>query len=220
MNPPPSRRHLLAALALWSGAGPLAPWRAIRRALATPGEDNGGGADEGLAKAGALLIATPDMPDPRFAQSVILMVRHDESGALGLIINHPLGKRPIAGLLAAAGEPDAGVTGEVMLYVGGPVEPELGFVLHTPEYHRPATLAIDGHVSMTASLDVLRDIGRGQGPAKSLVIFGYSGWGPGQLESEMMRGSWYTSEETPDLVFDLDRAKVWETALRRRSIPL
>jgi putative transcriptional regulator len=207
-----SRRHLLGALALGRGTG---LWPV---ALATPDPDGSGDGSE--ARSGDFLIATPDMPDPRFARSVILMVQHDRSGAFGLIINHPLGRRPIAGLLAAAGEPAEGVAGEVMLYVGGPVEPELGFVLHTPDYHRSATLAIDANVAMTASLDVLRDIGRGRGPAKSLVIFGYSGWGPGQLESEMMRGSWYTSPESPDLVFDVDRAKVWDTALRRRSIPL
>lgn len=207
-----SRRRLLGALGLGGGKG------LARLALATPG-----GGDEradGGAQAGDFLIATPDMPDPRFAESVILMVRHDRSGAFGLIINRPLGRRPLAALLAAAGEPAEGVSGEVMLHVGGPVEPELGFVLHTPDYHRPATLAIDAHVSMTASLDVLRDIGRGQGPAKSLVIFGYSGWGPEQLEGELMRGSWYTSPESPDIVFDLAREKVWKEALRRRSIPL
>src|SRR5271166_3094825 len=130
--------------------------------------------------AGQLLIASPDMGDPRFDHAVILMVRHDKKGAFGVIVNRPVAERPIAGLLRAMGEQDAGIDGSVSVFAGGPVEPEIGFVVHSAEYHRDETLDIDGRVALTSTPEILEDIGHHKGPAKFLVVFGYAGWGPGQ----------------------------------------
>jgi putative transcriptional regulator len=167
--------------------------------------------------AGQLLIATPSMRDPRFDHAVILMVRHDETGALGVVINQPVGERPLAALLEAFGDKDSGATGNIRVYSGGPVRPGVGFVLHSMDYHLPVTRDIDGKIAMTSNLQVLRDIAAGKGPMKSLVAFGYAGWGPGQLENELAHNAWYTAPEEPGLVFDDDRDKVWEHATAHRT---
>jgi putative transcriptional regulator len=166
---------------------------------------------------GQLLIAAPTIGDPRFAHTVILMVRHDREGAFGIVLNRPVGERPIAALLEATGENDADVTGVVRVFAGGPVQPELGFVVHTAEYRRAETVDVDGRVAMTASRQVLLDMGHNQGPEKSLFALGYAGWGPGQLEGELARNDWFTTPEQLKLVFDDEREKLWEDAMARRT---
>jgi putative transcriptional regulator len=167
--------------------------------------------------AGQLLVAAPSMGDPRFAQAVILMARHDKNGAFGIVINKPVAERPLASLLEALGEKDTGVEGSVRIFVGGPVQPEIGFVVHSTDYRRAGTIDIDGRVAVTSNREILRDIGRKQGPNKSLVAFGYAGWGPGQLEGELALRAWFTAEEDLGLIFDEDRAKVWDEAMKRRT---
>jgi putative transcriptional regulator len=167
--------------------------------------------------AGQVLVAAPEMGDPRFYHAVILMVRHDRNGALGIIINRPVADRSLASLLEAMGEKDIGVEGSVRIFAGGPVQPEIGFVLHSADYHRPETLDIDGRVAMTSSSQVLRDIGNKRGPSKSLVAFGYAGWRSGQLESELGRRAWLTAEDDEKLIFDDNRDEVWDKAIRRRT---
>ena len=167
--------------------------------------------------AGQLLIAAPTIGDPRFAHTVILMVRHDNEGALGIVINRPVGERSIAALLEASGHDDADVAGIVRVFAGGPVQPELGFVVHSAEYRRPETVDIDGRVAMTASRQVLLDIGHNKGPEKSLFALGYAGWGPGQLEGELARNNWFTTPEEPNLVFEDGRDNLWKDAMARRT---
>jgi putative transcriptional regulator len=167
--------------------------------------------------AGQLLIAAPTIGDPRFAHTVILMVRHDNEGALGIVINRPVGERSIAALLEATGHNDPDIAGILRVFAGGPVQPELGFVIHSTEYRRAETVDVDGRVAMTASRQVLLDIGHNQGPEKSLFALGYAGWGPGQLEGELARHNWFTTPEEPKLVFDDDREKLWEDAMARRT---
>ena len=167
--------------------------------------------------AGQLLIASPDIGDPRFAHTVILMVKHDKDGALGITINRPVGEKSIASLLEAPGEDVSGIEGTLRIFAGGPVQPELGFVVHSAEYRRDETIEVDGHVAMTASRQILRDIGHNRGPQKSLFALGYAGWGPGQLEGELARHDWFTAPEEPKLIFDDDRAHLWEDAMARRT---
>jgi len=167
--------------------------------------------------AGQLLIAAPTIGDPRFAHTVILMVRHDREGAFGIVINRPVGERSVAALLEATGHDDADVAGTVRVFAGGPVQPELGFVVHSAEYKRSETVEVDGRVAMTASRQVLLDIGHNQGPEKSIFALGYAGWGPGQLEDELARNDWFTTPEEPKLVFDDDRDKLWDEAMARRT---
>jgi putative transcriptional regulator len=167
--------------------------------------------------AGQLLIATPDMRDPRFDHAVILVVRHDRKGALGIVINMPAGEQPLATLLDAIGEKSDGVDTRVPVFSGGPVEPAMAFVVHSAEYHCAGTLAIDGRVAMTADPQILRDMAAKAGPRRSLFAFGYAGWGAGQLDNEMDHNVWFTAPEDPALIFDADRDKVWDLAIARRT---
>jgi putative transcriptional regulator len=167
--------------------------------------------------AGQLLIASPNIGDPRFAHTVILMVKHDNEGALGIVINRPVGEKSIASLLEAPGEDVSGIEGSLRIFAGGPVQPELGFVVHSAEYRRDDTIDVDGRVAMTANREILRDIGRHRGPEKTLFALGYAGWGPGQLENEMARRDWFTAPEEPKLIFDDDRTNLWEDAMARRT---
>lgn len=164
---------------------------------------------------GQLLIATPVLKGPPFEHTVILVARHDKNGALGIVINRPLGERPTADVLRAAGVDSTGVKGNVQLYFGGPVDPRFGFVVHSAEYHGENTLDIDGRVALSSGTQVLRDIGLGKGPRQSLVAFGYAGWGPLQLDNELRQGAWDTIPDDPALVFDDDRSKVWSDAMAR-----
>jgi putative transcriptional regulator len=166
--------------------------------------------------AGQLLVATPSMGDPRFAHTVILMARHDKKGAFGIVINKPVGERPLTSLLETLGEKETGAEGNVRIFAGGPVQPEIGFVVHSADYRRAETIVVDSHVAVTSTREILRDIARKQGPQKSLVAFGYAGWAAGQLEGEMAQRGWFTAEEDVELIFDMDRAKVWDEAMKRR----
>ena len=204
------RRHfkhwILAAAAIVLSAGVL------HAALPTDSDTSGR-----TSFAGQLLIAAPALQGSPFERTVILMAQHSREGALGIVINRPLDERPIAGLLQTFGFDATGVNDSVRVYLGGPVSPEIGFVIHSVDYHLANTIYIDGKVALTAAPDVLRDIGHGKGPAKYLVAFGYAGWGPSQLDDEIARGDWYNVPEDPALVFDDDRANVWADAMARRK---
>jgi putative transcriptional regulator len=169
---------------------------------------------------GQLLVAEPDIGDPRFRHAVILLVRHGEDGAFGIVVNRPLGEQSWASLLESTGQDTAGAAGSVRLYSGGPVEPARGFVLHSADYHGRGTVDIDSHVAMTPDPAVLRAIANHVGPQKSLIAFGYAGWAPGQLEHELALHGWFTIPDDPKLLFDEDRDKVWDAAVARRTIPL
>jgi putative transcriptional regulator len=169
---------------------------------------------------GRLLVATPEMTDPRFVQTVILMVHHDATGAMGLVINRPIGRISIAALLEQFGAGGDGVAGELRVHYGGPVEPMQGFVLHTSDYATPATHAVGNGIALTTDADVLRSIGAGSGPRRSLFALGYAGWAPGQLEGEIKSGHWVDVQADEKIVFDDDAAKKWERAMARRVINL
>jgi putative transcriptional regulator len=166
---------------------------------------------------GQFLVATSDMRDPRFHETVILMVRHTKDGAMGLVINRPAGDQRLSRILQDLGDDGGSATGSVPIYIGGPVQPELGFILHTTDYRRVGIIDVTGDIAVTATKEIVRDIAAGAGPKKFMLIFGYAGWGPGQLEGELARGSWYTAPLDLSLVFDLDRDRVWERAVERRT---
>ncbi len=120
--------------------------------------------------AGQLLIASAEMQDPRFQRTVILLLKHDSSGAFGIVINRPLGKRPLAAFLSETDSKDSQkgtVEGSIPVFLGGPVQPQLGFVVHSGEYRHPETLVVGEELAMTANREVLRDIGRARGSSKT-----------------------------------------------------
>jgi putative transcriptional regulator len=167
---------------------------------------------------GRVLIASPGMRDPRFARSVILLVRHGKDGAFGVAINRPAGERSLASLLEPLGDKDLGKAGSVRvrIFAGGPVERQMGFVLHSADWEHAETIAIGAELSATTSADILRAMARGRGPKKTLVAFGYAGWAAGQLEAELARNDWFLATPDAALVFDVARERVWDAAMARR----
>ncbi|HTZ37226.1 MAG TPA: YqgE/AlgH family protein [Stellaceae bacterium] len=207
-------RALALASCLAAGLLGLAAVEPVPPAPEAPGAGSAPPADP---PAGDLLIASAQIQDPRFYHTVILLLRHNADGAFGIVVNHPLARETVAHLLAATGEEDKSVEGDVPVFSGGPVQPELGFLVHSAEYRRAGTLAVDGKVAMTASRDALKDIGHHQGPKQFFFAFGYAGWGPGQLEGEIAHNDWFVTADDPALVFAEDSGSVWDRALARRG---
>ena len=168
---------------------------------------------------GKILIAMPGMPDPRFEHSVVFMCAHSDEGAMGLIVNKPSEEIRFGALLEQLSIDAAADVKELEVYFGGPVELGRGFVLHSPDFTSDMnTLEVDAQFSMTATLDVLEMIANGDGPTRRMVILGYAGWGPGQLEDEIAANGWLTCDASPDLVFDRDDSGKWEAALKKLGI--
>jgi putative transcriptional regulator len=166
---------------------------------------------------GQLLIASPTIRDPHFDHAVILVVRHDQNGAMGIVVNKPAKERPMANILEMIGEKGTNVTGKVLIFAGGPVQPEIGFVVHSSDYRGPGTITVNADVRATSNNQILRDISNNKGPKKSLVAFGYAGWAAGQLEDELRRRVWFTAPGDLNLIFDEDREKLWDSAYARRT---
>ena len=169
---------------------------------------------------GQLLVATSAMPDPRFARTVLYMLRHDATGAMGLVLNRPVGDLPVARLLEQLGMESKGAQGTIRVHYGGPVEGLQGLVLHTSDYQRNGTRIVADGVALTSQSEVLRDIATGSGPRRFLLAFGYAGWAPGQLEAEMRTGHWVTVPADEALLFDDDYQGKWDRAWARQLIQL
>lgn len=168
---------------------------------------------------GQLLIAMPDMADVRFARSVIYVCAHSEAGGMGLIINKPQSQISFAQLLDQMEIPHGPDTPAIAVHFGGPVETGRGFVLHSDDYQSGlGTLQAADGVGMTATLDVLEDIAAGRGPAQALLVLGYAGWGPGQLENEIRQNGWLTCDARADLIFDQPNDRKWAGALKLLGI--
>lgn len=169
--------------------------------------------------AGKLLIAMPDMSDPRFAGAVICLCAHSDAGGMGLIINKPQRQISFAELLdqmEIAHHPD---TPEIAVHFGGPVETGRGFVLHSGEYQSGlGTLPVSDGIGMTATMDVLEDIAAGRGPRSALLALGYAGWGPGQLEQEIRQNGWLICDADTAIIFGLADADKWAGALKLMGI--
>ena len=170
--------------------------------------------------AGRLLVATESLRDPRFARTVIYMVRHTEGGALGLVVNIPMGDAPFERALEPFGLEAPPGSGMVRVYYGGPVESQRGFVLHTPDWKGEGTLVINGHFALSEDPKVLQAMARGGGPRRALFCLGYAGWAPGQLDAELGRGSWGIAPADEKLVFDEDPKTKWIEATARRLLDL
>lgn len=175
---------------------------------------------------GQLLIAMPGMGDPRFDRSVVYMCAHSESGAMGLIINKAMPMMSFGDLVAQldiAADLEIDTLAEDLLNTpilfGGPVETTRGFVLHSADYFSgDASLPVTEHIALTATLDVLRAIARGKGPAYSLLALGYSGWAPGQLENEIQRNGWLTCAPDDTLLFAAANDEKYTLALRKLGV--
>jgi putative transcriptional regulator len=183
-------------------------------------EEAGRAATTAPSLAGQFLVASPKMPDPRFARTVIYMISHDGDGAMGLVINRGLGRGPLRTLLEGFGVERAPTERTVTLHYGGPVEQARGFVLHSADYDGPSTRIVDGGVAVSVGIDVLKALANGGGPDRSIFLLGYAGWGPGQLEGELARNDWLTAPADDRLIFADDLDSVWEAAMRQAGTPL
>lgn len=171
---------------------------------------------------GKFLVANPALPDPRFAHAVILMIKHDATGAFGLIINRPVGIAEVTpdkptGKNGDGDPPESREPLRLPAFLGGPVEPNKGFIVHTPEYKADDTVAVTARVAVTSSVQILADIAHGKGPKRTLYVVGYSGWKAGQLEEEMRRNSWFEAPVDAGLIFGGEGTDaVWEQAMEMR----
>lgn len=164
---------------------------------------------------GQLLIAMPDMGDPRFDRAVIFMCAHSKDGAMGLIVNKPTPEVRFSDLLEQLSIPEGEAASKIRVHYGGPVETGRGFVLHSADYQSGAgTMKVTGTVAMTATLDILEDIAAGSGPKRSMLGLGYAGWGAGQLEGEIVRNGWLVCDATDDILFGRAAEHKWTAALK------
>ena len=169
------------------------------------------------------LVATGKMRDPRFANTVIVMLKNDESGSFGLVINKPLGFIPLGSLINKV-EDQSSKQNElynvkVPIYWGGPVEENIILVLHSKEYRVENTKKYKD-ISVSSGYKILLEIADEKGPKKSLILIGYAGWGSGQLEGEMEGEGWILSEINTDLIFGTNNANKWLKAINNSFIGL
>jgi putative transcriptional regulator len=165
--------------------------------------------------AGRFLVAAPSMPDERFQKSVVYICKHDDDGALGIIVNNKVEDLPLGQVYKQLGIEVPSTAVERPVLFGGPVEPSRGLVLHSADYKRDETLVIDAQMALTASLEILKDMAGGKGPQNAWLALGHSGWAPGQLDREMQDNAWLVVDGDPALVFDPDLAAKWQRALDR-----
>jgi putative transcriptional regulator len=175
---------------------------------------------------GQMLIAMPAMNDDRFARAVIYVCAHSSEGAMGIIVNQPAGNIKFPDLLVqlevipAAERIELPLqAGDVKVLKGGPVETGRGFVLHSADFFiENSTLPIDQGICLTATLDILKAIARGNGPASAILALGYAGWAPGQLENEIQHNGWLHCTADPELIFGTDTGIKYEKALRKIGV--
>jgi putative transcriptional regulator len=168
---------------------------------------------------GKLLVAMPSMGDPRFEHAVIVLCSHSDKGAMGLIINKPSADIRMSDVLDQLDIASSAEAARMVVHYGGPVETGRGFVLHSGEYASSLhTLQVAGGFGMTATMDILEEIARGEGPDEALMMLGYAGWGPGQLEDEIGQNGWLTADALPQLVFQVPAAQKWSAALESLGI--
>jgi putative transcriptional regulator len=164
---------------------------------------------------GRFLVAAPSMPDERFQRSVVFICKHDDDGALGIIVNNKVEDLPLGQVYKQLGIEGPKTANLQPVLFGGPVETSRGLVLHSSEYKRGETLVIEGGMALTASLEILKDMASGSGPKQAWLALGHSGWQPGQLDRELQDNAWLIVEGDAALVFDNDLEAKWQRALDR-----
>lgn len=169
--------------------------------------------------AGVMLIATPAMADPRFAQTVVYLCAHSAEGAMGLIVNKPSRDVALKDLLEQLKIAPSEAAERISVHFGGPVEMGRGFVLHSDDFETPGvTRKLQDGLALTATVEILRAIARGEGPRRALLALGYAGWAAGQLEGELQANGWLSCPGDADLVLGDDDAEKWSGALGKIGV--
>ena len=166
------------------------------------------------------LVAMPTLEDPNFRESVTLICEHNERGALGIIINRPMNVVLDDVLKQLDLTARDLTTGAASVYMGGPVQPERGFVIHSPQGEWEATLKVGDNLGVTTSRDVLAALAVGSGPKQVFVALGYSGWSAGQLEEELKSNSWLSVPADAGIIFDTPAEQRWQAAARLLGVDL
>jgi len=167
---------------------------------------------------GKLLVAAPNMGDPRFARSVIYICAHDTHHAMGLIINKTKGAVHLSDMLGQIGIEGTVRVADSPVLDGGPVDIDRGFVLHSPDYTATSSLHLSQTLRMTATKDILESLVSNKAPKKAVLAVGYSGWTDGQLENEIKENAWIIVEADEALIYDPDMDAKWEKALASLGI--
>ena len=167
---------------------------------------------------GHVLVAMPQMEDPRFARSVVYICAHTPDGAMGLVINKLVDSVTFPDLLEQLDLKQTTKNEAIHVHFGGPVETGRGFVLHSADYIQDATLVINDKVALTATVDILKAMAEGNGPSSSLLALGYAGWAPGQLDEEIQANGWLTVPADDDLIFGSKLESRWELAMAKMGI--
>lgn len=168
-----------------------------------------------------LLIAMPQLADPNFHHSVTYLIEHNAEGAMGLTLNRPTDASLMDVFADLEIECLAPPSDHHQLVMGGPVQPEAGFILHPPTSQVwQSSIPVDNQLWLTTSRDILEAIARGQGPEQSLLALGYAGWGPGQLEQELAENAWLSTPASADLIFDVPIDQRWQAAAARLGVDL
>jgi putative transcriptional regulator len=174
---------------------------------------------EGGFFSGQLLIAMPGISDPRFERALILICAHDHEHAMGLALNSPVEGLTVPDLLEKLQIRSTIKLPPDLVLMGGPVELDRGFVLHTTDYQGEFSLDVGGGVALTATREVLEAMAsHNRAPAKSLLALGYAGWGAGQLEEEIKQNVWLTCDADEELIFDHDYERKWTRALAKLGV--
>ncbi|TVP80989.1 YqgE/AlgH family protein [Thioalkalivibrio sp.] len=165
------------------------------------------------------LIAMPSLQDGYFGHTVTYICEHGDDGAMGLVINQPIDLTLEQMLRQLDLDPASAMT-EQTVFRGGPVQPEHGFVLHSPEKEWNGTRNLSDGLSLTTSRDILEAMALGEGPAQTLIALGYAGWGPGQLESEIAENAWLVAPASPSILFALPPYERWNAAAQLIGIDM
>ena len=170
--------------------------------------------------AGQLLVAMPGMSDPRFDRAVIYMCVHSlEEGAMGLIVNKPLPEVRFGDILQNLKiTPRSNSCGDITVHRGGPVQTQMGFILHSGDYQKAGTLAVDSEICLSTTTDILRAIADGSGPRRNLMALGYAGWDSRQLDDEIKRNAWLNVPADSEILFSRNYDGKWEKALAKLGI--
>jgi putative transcriptional regulator len=177
-------------------------------------------AEEERDFAGQLLVATDEMRDPRFIETVIYIVKDNSEGTLGLVINRPLARGPVDDLLKGFGAEPTSSQLEVMVHYGGPVSGLQGFVLHSDDLLLESSVRVKDGLAMTSDIKMIEAIASGKGPGQFLIMLGYAGWAPEQLEAEIKSNAWFVLPADKTLIFGKDADKKWRRAMDRRPTQL
>ncbi len=187
----------------------------LMRMASSQGEEH-----QSLSLEGQLLLAMPTIGDPRFERSVIFICSHSPEGAMGLIVNRPFEGLTFRELLEQLEIEVSEPVVDIPIQVGGPVETGRGFVLHSTDFIQDTSLVVTERIALTATVDILKAIAEGGGPRHRLLLLGYAGWAPGQLEAEIQANGWLTAPADESLIFETPLPDIWPRAMRMLGVDI